>query len=165
MPVALRLRALVALPLLLVTVLLASSLVATSPAQAMTLSRRISIGWDITRHQQGDPYRYGADGPSAFDCSGLIYYSFRKAGFTNIPRTAAAQAGHMRRIKRSSLRVGDFVYFYSGSARAGNVYHVGVYAGWHNGRRTVIHAPRTGQRVHREALWTNRWFAGTLRGR
>ena len=38
--------------------------------------------------QKGDPYAYGAAGPNRFDCSGLTYYSFRRAGFHHIPRTS-----------------------------------------------------------------------------
>lgn len=164
MPATPRIRSFAALPLLLVAVLLASTFVATSPASAMSRAHRANIGLDVARHQQGDPYRYGADGPGAFDCSGLVYYSFRKAGFRHIPRSSSAQAGHMNRIKRSGLRPGDFVFLYSGSARPGNVYHVGIFSGWRHGRRTVIHAARPGERVHREAIWTDKWFPGTLRG-
>ncbi|MEU8173711.1 NlpC/P60 family protein [Microbispora hainanensis] len=36
--------------------------------------------------QIGDPYRYGATGPGAFDCSGLVQYAWRKAG-VRLPRT------------------------------------------------------------------------------
>jgi cell wall-associated NlpC family hydrolase len=70
----------------------------------------------------------------------------------------------MNRIKKRHLRRGDFVFFYSGAARPGNVYHVGVFSGWHHGHRTVIHAPRPGEHVKRERIWTRHWFAGTLRG-
>lgn len=165
MPAILRVRAFGALPLMLVAVLLASMFVATPSASAMTRTQRIGVGLDVVRHQTGDPYRYGAAGPSAFDCSGLIYYSFHRAGFTHVPRTSSAQARFMNRIRKSHLRRGDFVFFYSGAATPGNVYHVGVFAGWHNGRRIIIHSPHSGSRVHREALWTSHWFAGTLRGK
>jgi hypothetical protein len=49
-------------------------------------------------NQVGDPYRYGASEPHAFDCSGLVHYSFRKAGFSRIPRISRAQAGFTRRL-------------------------------------------------------------------
>jgi cell wall-associated NlpC family hydrolase len=115
----------------------------------------------VARNQKGDPYRYGAAGPGAFDCSGLVYYSTRRAGFRNVPRTSSAQSRFMRHIKRSAMRPGDFVFFNDG----GGVYHVGVFSGWKNGRRLIVHAPYTGARVRTEAIWTNRWFPGTLRGR
>jgi hypothetical protein len=53
------------------------------------------------------------------------------------------------------------MFFTSG----GHVYHVGIFMGRLHGRAVVLHAPRSGERVHRERVWTNRWFAGTLRYR
>jgi cell wall-associated NlpC family hydrolase len=151
--------------LTLVTTALAGLLVAGTPsASAMTRTLRVTNGFDIVRHQEGDPYQYGAAGPGRFDCSGLVYYSFRKAGFRHIPRSSSAQARQMNRIPKSQLHKGDLVFFYNGAARSSNVYHVGVFAGWRHGHRTIIHAPRPGERVHRERIWTSRWFAGTLRG-
>ena len=165
MPAVLRARSLAVLPLLLVAALVATSFAFSPSANAATRrQQKIGIGMDIVRHQKGDPYRYGAAGPGAFDCSGLVYYSYRKAGFRNIPRSSSAQAKHMNRIKRSQMRKGDFVYFYDGGAASRNVYHMGVFAGWKNGHRTIIHAPYSGQRVHRERIWTSHWFPGTLRG-
>jgi len=164
MPVLLRARTAAVLPLALVAILVASLVTLAPSASAMTRSDRIGLGLDITRHQTGDPYQYGAAGPHRFDCSGLVYYSYRKAGFHHIPRTAAAQAQHMRRISRGHMHRGDFVFFYSGRARSWNVYHVGVFSGWHHGHRVMIDAPHTGSKVHRERIWGNRWFAGTLRG-
>ena len=104
-------------------------------------------------------YQYGAAGPNAFDCSGLAYYSYRKAGFTNIPRTSRQQAAAFRPVKRSNMRPGDLVFFHNN----GSVYHMGVYVGWKNGRRTIIHASRSGTPVKRDPIWTNSWFARTLR--
>ena len=109
-------------------------------------------------HQQGDPYSYGSTGPNAFDCSGLMLFSFHSAGI-NLPRTAAAQAGAVRHIPRSQMRPGDLVFFSDG----GHVYHVGMFDGWSHGRRIILHAPYTGQDVKKEAIWTNSWFAGTER--
>ena len=144
---------------------LPAGMLATAPnADAAARPHGIGHGFAIARHQEGDPYAYGAAGPGRFDCSGLVYYSFRKAGFHHVPRTASAQARHMNRIPKHRLRKGDFVFFYDGAARPGNVYHVGVYAGWHHGHRTVIHAPTPGERVKREPIWTSHWFGGTLRG-
>jgi len=65
----------------------------------------------------------------------------------------------MRHIKRSRMRPGDFM-FYTG--RSG-VYHVGIFVGWRDGRRALLHAPRSGTRVRVDRNWSNHWFAGTLR--
>ncbi|MDF1602937.1 NlpC/P60 family protein [Nocardioides sp. YIM 152315] len=111
--------------------------------------------------QKGDPYGYGGAGPNRFDCSGLTFYSFRRAGFGGIPRTSAGQAGFARHIPRAAMRRGDLIFFTGG----GGVYHVGVFAGWFHGRRMVLHAPYSGTRVRTDPLWTDSWFAGTLRFR
>jgi cell wall-associated NlpC family hydrolase len=114
---------------------------------------RIAIG------QIGDPYRYGAAGPQAFDCSGLTSFSLHRAGFAGVPRTSRAQAGYVHRIGKSKMRVGDLMFFY----RGGRVYHVGFFAGWHDGHRILLHAPHAGTDVRRQPVWTTHWFAGTLR--
>jgi cell wall-associated NlpC family hydrolase len=113
----------------------------------------------VAKKQKGDPYRYGAAGPDAFDCSGLVYFATHRAGMDAVPRTSSQQARFMDRIKRKRMRPGDLVFF---TGRSG-VYHVGFYTGRRDGRRVVVHAPSPGERVRSEAIWTDRWFAGTLR--
>ena len=127
--------------------------------QVASRSTKVRSALRIAKNQIGDPYQYGAAGPHRFDCSGLIYFSTHRAGFSGVPRTSTAQSRHMRRIKRSNMRPGDFVFFRNGSG----VYHAAIYIGRKDGRRRVVHSPSTGSRVHRSAIWTNSWFAGTLR--
>jgi cell wall-associated NlpC family hydrolase len=127
---------------------------------AQLRAKKVARVLEVAKNQRGDRYRYGASGPSAFDCSGLVYYSTRKAGFKNVPRTSSAQSRYMKRIDRKWMRPGDFVFFHSG----GRVYHVGVYAGKNkSGDRVIVHAPYSGSRVKGERIWTNSWFPGTLR--
>jgi len=121
---------------------------------------RVAKAISIAAAQKGDPYAYGAAGPNRFDCSGLTFYSFRKAGFGSIPRTSSAQAGWARHVSRGNMHRGDLVFFASG----GHVYHVGVFAGWKHGRPLVLHSPYTGARVRTEPIWTNSWFGGAPRG-
>ena len=115
----------------------------------------------VARRQIGDAYRYGAEGPDKFDCSGLVYFATERAGFDGVPRTSSEQAAHMRRIKRSNLRRGDFVFF---TKKSGDVYHVAFYVGRDEGDRMILHAPSTGEDVSRDPIWTDAWFAATLRG-
>ncbi len=178
MPVALRhaprqANRTILLPLAALLVLVALlvgplSLIGAPSAEAATLSagkqrsaRLAQVGraLKVAKRQQGDRYRYGAAGPDAFDCSGLVYFATHRAGFGQVPRTSSQQARFMDRVKRGRMRPGDFVFF---TGRSG-VYHVGFYAGRRDGRRVVVHAPSTGSRVRTEAIWTDRWFAGTLR--
>lgn len=132
---------------------------ATAHAATVTRAQRIHRALRIALNKQGDPYRYGADGPNAFDCSGLTSFAFHHAGFDRLPRTAAAQAGFVRHIAKKNMRPGDFVFFRSD----GHVYHVGIFDGWHDHHRIIVHAPHTGEDVRKERLWTSAWFPGTLR--
>lgn len=160
MPATLRVQRLVVLPILLAAVLLGSMFTLAPHADAATSrSQRIETALKTVENKQGDPYVWGADGPNAFDCSGLVYYSYRVAGFANIPRTAAQQARVARRISPNDMQKGDLVFFYG----SGGVYHVGVYVGQQNGARVIIHAPHPGAPVRRERIWTSSWFAATLR--
>jgi len=144
----------------LVVAAVVASLFALAPsADAATRTQRIRNAVEIAVKQKGDPYHYGSAGPNRFDCSGLVYYSYRRAGFTNIPRTSGGQARFAHRIAKKNMRRGDLMFFYDG----GGVYHVGVFIGWRKGHRWMVHAPSTGKRVHRAKPWTSRWFAGSIR--
>ena len=106
----------------------------------------------VAASKQGTPYRYGADGPRAFDCSGFTSWVFHRVG-KNLPRTSAMQRLATKPVSRSHRERGDLVLFGS------PVYHVGIYAG-HN---RIWHAPRTGSVVHRERLWTSAVRYGRVR--
>jgi cell wall-associated NlpC family hydrolase len=116
-------------------------------ASALTIGQR---ALDVAQSKHGDPYRWGATGPNAFDCSGLTYYAFRHVG-RSLPRTAQAQYNRVRHISYAQLRPGDLIFFHYGSY----VYHVGIYAGhWE-----IWHAPHTGTYVKLERIWTKSvWF-------
>jgi peptidoglycan DL-endopeptidase CwlO len=59
--------------------------------------------------QRGKAYRWGAEGPHAFDCSGLTWAAWRAARVA-IPRTAAGQLANLPRV-RGRLRPGDLVVY------------------------------------------------------
>ncbi|WP_314172055.1 C40 family peptidase [Streptomyces winkii] len=86
--------------------------------------------------QIGKPYRFGAAGPKAYDCSGLTSKAWRKAG-RSIPRTSQEQWKRLRHVPMSKLRPGDLVVYYKSAS------HVAMYAG----RGKVVHAPRPGSEV------------------
>lgn len=77
----------------------------------------------------GSPYRWGAAGPNAFDCSGLVKWSFAQAGIL-LPRTSRAQSTVGTPVSKANLQPGDLVFFYS------PVSHVAIYIG--GGK--VVHA-------------------------
>lgn len=96
--------------------------------------------------QRGDPYRYGATGPNAFDCSGLTKFSYGRVG-RSIPRTTDQQKAGLRAVARSAKRRGDIILF----VKRGNAYHAGVYVG--NGR--IVHSSRSGKPVKVDRIWTS----------
>ncbi|MEE1755427.1 C40 family peptidase [Streptomyces sp. SP18CS02] len=109
---------------------------------------------NIAASKKGAPYRYGATGPSRFDCSGLIVYSYKKAG-KSLPRTAQQQYNKTRHIGASSRQKGDLVFFHSGS----RVYHVGIYAG----NNKIWHSPKSGDVVKLARIWTSSVWYGRVR--
>jgi cell wall-associated NlpC family hydrolase len=99
----------------------------------------------IARAQLGDPWRYGAGGPSAFDCSGLVRYAYRRAGSGAVIHSTALRSARSLYLhfkarglaSRTNPRIGDLVIWGYGT-------HVGIYIG--NGR--AISTLMNGVRVH-----------------
>ena len=117
--------------------------------------KRIDRVIRIAQKQVGDRYILGASGPSAFDCSGLVWYAFRKARelawIGGMPRTANGfeeWARRRDRFLRSRPVRGDLVIWNGGA-------HIGIYLG----RGRAISALVRGVRKHR----VNR-FDGVLTG-
>ena len=106
-------------------------------------------GLDIAAGMLGTPYRYGGASPRGFDCSGLVYFAYRKAGIP-VPRTTGAQLHYAHPVHPSRLRPGDLLFFRLTSR---TVSHVGIYAG--DGR--FIHAPSRGKRVSYASLDNPYW--------
>ncbi|MFB7027407.1 MULTISPECIES: NlpC/P60 family protein [unclassified Streptomyces] len=90
--------------------------------------------------QIGKPYDSGAEGPNAYDCSGLTQWAYGKAG-ARLSRVTYTQQNDGTKIGRSQLRPGDLVFFNSLS-------HVGLYAG----NNTILHAPKPGANVRYESM-------------
>lgn len=103
---------------------------------AVPASGRAGAAVAAVRSALGKPYVWGANGPSGFDCSGLMQWSYAQAG-VSLPRTSQAQAHAGRRVPLSQAQPGDIVTYRSDAS------HVGMYVG--NGQ--VIHAPYPGAPV------------------
>jgi murein DD-endopeptidase len=98
----------------------------------------------------GKPYRYGGASPArGFDCSGLVQYSYARAG-VKLPRSTEAQLRLARPIARSQLRRGDLIFF---DEQGGENSHVGIYLG----DGTFVHAPSSGKHVRRDRLDAPYW--------
>lgn len=94
----------------------------------------------LIRQCLGKPYQYGATGPDAFDCSGLIYYNCHRAGITSCPRTSEEQFTWVQRVSRPQM--GDLVFFVGaeGDPPPGHV-------GYCLNASQMIDAPHTGTNV------------------
>ncbi|MGV9689443.1 NlpC/P60 family protein [Streptomyces sp. NPDC003444] len=108
----------------------------TAAVDSGPVSSRVAAAVAAARSAVGRPYVWGATGPSAFDCSGLMVWSYRQAGIA-LPRTSAAQRYAGRQVPLAQAQPGDLVTY------RGDASHVAIYVG--NGQ--VIHAPYPGARV------------------
>ncbi|MBK3578525.1 C40 family peptidase [Streptomyces sp. MBT65] len=102
----------------------------SSAAASDAPNSRAAAAVSYAYQKLGSPYVWGATGPNAFDCSGLVQAAYNSAG-VSLPRTTYAQINAGQRVSRDELRPGDLVFFYSG------ISHVGIYVG--DGQ--MIHAP------------------------
>jgi cell wall-associated NlpC family hydrolase len=90
--------------------------------------------------ERGVPYVWGGTTPNpGFDCSGLMLWSYAKAGIT-LPRSAAAQYTVGKAVSLNALEPGDLIFY---GSTASNIHHVSMYVG--NGE--VVHAPTEGEDV------------------
>ncbi|WP_167747940.1 C40 family peptidase [Streptomyces pluripotens] len=106
------------------------------PGPTVAPDARAAAAVAAARSALGRPYVWGANGPSGFDCSGLMQWSYGHAG-VHLPRTSQEQRFAGRRVPLSQARPGDLVVYRSDAS------HVAMYVG--NGR--VIHAPYPGAAV------------------
>lgn len=101
--------------------------------------------------QLGKPYVWGAAGPDAYDCSGLVQAAWAAAG-VSIPRDTYSQYASLPHVPMSSIQLGDLIFF-------DGLGHVGIYVG----NNTIIDAPQSGEDVELVSL-SSPWYAQTLVG-
>jgi cell wall-associated NlpC family hydrolase len=100
-----------------------------------------ALRWALAK--RGDPYVWGAAGPSAFDCSGLVLWAYSKVGIS-LPHFTGDQWNMGVHVARSQLQPGDLVFFYP------DIGHVGLYIG--NG--LMVDAPDFGEDVQvQQVTW------------
>jgi cell wall-associated NlpC family hydrolase len=112
-------------------------------------SGRAATAVAYVKAQVGDNYVWGADGPSSFDCSGLMLAAWGTAG-VSLPHQSRSQYAATSRVSRSELRPGDLVFFYS------PISHVGMYIGG----GLMVHAANPGDGVVVDSIngyWSGRW--------
>jgi cell wall-associated NlpC family hydrolase len=97
--------------------------------------------------QIGKPYRWGADGPDAFDCSGLVYAAYASAGVA-IARTTFGWRQDGPVVPLDDLEPGDLLFYAGSDGTATDPGHLVMYLG--GGQ--VIQAPQTGQDVQTDPV-------------
>ena len=95
--------------------------------------------------QTGKPYRFGAAGPNAFDCSGLTQYAFKSVGIS-LPHSANSQKSYGTAVSAANALPGDLIIFLSG----GNGYHAAIYAGG----GYMYDAPNSGGTVGKRKIYS-----------
>lgn len=95
---------------------------ARGPVPTVSASGRGADAARAALTKVGKPYVYGAAGPSAFDCSGLVVWAFRQVG-VSLPHSAATLATMGKPVSRNDLQPGDLLFYYS------PVGHVAIYIG------------------------------------
>lgn len=90
----------------------------------------------------GAPYVWGATGPNSFDCSGLVQWSFARAGI-RMPRVAQEQFLTGPHVSYANARPGDLLFWHFDPTDPANIDHVAIYVG--NGE--MLQAPHTGALV------------------
>lgn len=110
---------------------------AAQPAKQQASTQSSSTAQAVVnaaKSQIGKPYVWGATGPNAYDCSGLVQYAYSQAG-KNIGRTTYQQAGAGQHVSVSQAQAGDILMW--------GDYHDAIYVG----NNQYVHAPQPGQNV------------------
>lgn len=95
---------------------------------------RVDIVLSFAMAQRGKPYIFGASGPDAYDCSGLVMKAYEQVGIY-LPHYTGTMLHYGHPVSQSQMTPGDIVFPSSS--------HVGIYIG--NGKMIV--APHSGSVV------------------
>jgi cell wall-associated NlpC family hydrolase len=128
-----------------------------SAGGAMTAAQ-LTAALRAAESRRGLPYVWGAAGPSSFDCSGLVEWSFAQAGIS-MPRVAADQARVGPSVPATQLQPGDLLFYHTDPTDPGYISHVAIYLG--NG--WMIQAPQPGKDVEIIPARFGSQFAGAVR--
>jgi peptidoglycan DL-endopeptidase CwlO len=106
-----------------------------------TAAAGTAIAWALA--QQGKPYVWGAAGPDAFDCSGLMLRAYEAAGI-QLPRVSRQQFNAGAKLPIANAAPGDLLFWAYDSSDSRTIHHVAMYLG--GGQ--IVEAQQTGVPVH-----------------
>jgi peptidoglycan DL-endopeptidase CwlO len=131
---------------------------AGSSAEGGVAAAQLDTMLKAAESRQGLPYVWGAAGPTAFDCSGLVQWSFAQAGIV-MPRVAADQALSGPAVPVSQLQPGDLLFYHTDPTDPTYISHVAIYLG----KGWMVQAPEPGQDVEVVPADFGSEFAGAVR--
>lgn len=99
-----------------------------SARQATSRTQKIEKVIKYALAQQGDRYKWGAAGPSRWDCSGLVSVAFKKGAGVKLPHQTGGIQKRGYKVSKRNLKRGDIVFPQRG--------HVGIYLG----KGKMVHA-------------------------
>jgi cell wall-associated NlpC family hydrolase len=147
--------------LVAVAIAAASLGIIATPASAHEPSNHLKARQHVKERamsQVGKPYRYAQESPKrGFDCSGLTYWTFKNHADPDIARSSSDQwrmrklDGYKRVWNRNYLRVGDLVFFDTGSGPVG---HVGIYIG----RKRFVHSSSSRNGVRTDSMGNQGYY-------
>lgn len=136
----------------------AAGAVSTTASQGSGLTaQELATFLAAARSRVGMPYVWGGDGPTQFDCSGLVQWSMRQAGVL-MPRVAADQARTGPLLPLTALRPGDLLFYHTDPTAPTYISHVAIYLG--NG--LMLQAPEPGMDVQIVPADFGAGFAGAV---
>ena len=124
---------------------------------ALTMAELIAM-LKAAASRVGYPYVWGGSGPTTFDCSGLVQWSFRQAGVV-MPRVAADQARTGPAIPFSQAQAGDLLFYRTDPTAPDYISHVAIYLG----KGLMLQAPEPGENVQIVPVALGSEFAGVVR--
>jgi peptidoglycan DL-endopeptidase CwlO len=151
---------------LVTQVIVSGSTVTTGVAGGIGVTARDGPGLSATelarflaaaRSRLGMPYVWGANGPTSFDCSGLVQWAMAQAGVV-MPRVAAEQAQTGPLLPLSQLQPGDLLFYHTDPTAPDSISHVAIYIG--NG--LMLQAPEPGLDVEIVRADFGAGFAGAV---
>jgi len=131
---------------------------ATANGQAALTTAELIAMLKAAASRVGYPYVWGGSGPTTFDCSGLVQWSFRQAGVV-MPRVAADQARTGPAIPFSQAQAGDLLFYRTDPTAPDYISHVAIYLG----KGLMIQAPEPGENVQIVPVALGSEFAGVVR--
>jgi cell wall-associated NlpC family hydrolase len=131
---------------------------ATANGQAALTMAELVAMLKAAASRVGYPYVWGGSGPTTFDCSGLVQWSYRQAGVV-MPRVAADQARTGPAIPFSQAQAGDLLFYRTDPTAPDYISHVAIYLG----KGLMMQAPQPGQNVEIVPVALGSEFAGVVR--